>query len=82
MPGFDRTGPQGQGSRTGRAMGKCNPDNKNGKNEVIEQDFLPGRGLRLGLGRRSGRSSGRVSGRGAGRGLGMDYGRGQNRGRS
>ncbi|MFZ6031188.1 MAG: DUF5320 domain-containing protein [Chloroflexota bacterium] len=25
MPGFDRTGPQGAGPRTGRGMGSCNP---------------------------------------------------------
>jgi len=28
MPGLDRTGPQGQGSQTGRRLGKCNPDNR------------------------------------------------------
>ncbi len=27
MPGFDKTGPEGQGSRTGRMMGKCNSKN-------------------------------------------------------
>ncbi len=26
MPGFDKTGPMGQGSQTGTKMGKCNPD--------------------------------------------------------
>ena len=25
MPGIDRTGPAGQGSMTGRRMGRCNP---------------------------------------------------------
>jgi hypothetical protein len=25
MPGFNQTGPAGQGSMTGRRMGKCNP---------------------------------------------------------
>mgnify|MGYP005857231151 CR=1 FL=1 len=27
MPGFDRSGPMGQGARTGRGMGRCNPNN-------------------------------------------------------
>lgn len=26
MPNFDGTGPQGQGPKTGRGMGKCNDD--------------------------------------------------------
>ncbi len=25
MPGFDRTGPEGKGPRSGRELGKCNP---------------------------------------------------------
>ncbi len=28
MPNFDRTGPTGQGSQTGRGLGKCNPANR------------------------------------------------------
>jgi hypothetical protein len=28
MPGLDRTGPEGQGSQTGRRLGKCSPDNR------------------------------------------------------
>ena len=28
MPGFNSTGPEGKGSRTGRGLGKCNPNNK------------------------------------------------------
>lgn len=27
MPGLNRKGPEGQGSQTGRKMGKCNPNN-------------------------------------------------------
>jgi len=46
MPGLDRTGPQGQGSRTGRGLGRCNPNNE------ISADGLPlQRGLRRGQGR-------------------------------
>lgn len=25
MPGYDRTGPTGQGPQTGRGLGRCNP---------------------------------------------------------
>jgi len=28
MPGFDRRGPNGEGSMTGRKMGRCNPENR------------------------------------------------------
>lgn len=47
MPGFDRTGPMGQGSQTGRKMGKCNS-----KNETQAEELPRGRGLGRGLGKR------------------------------
>ena len=50
MPGFDRTGPEGEGSRTGRGMGKCNPKNN------VTDDTLQGRGQ--GRGRGFGRARG------------------------
>lgn len=56
MPGFDNTGPEGKGSRTGRGLGKCNP-NKSEKEIKNEQDNpqLDGNfGRRLHLGRRKG----------------------------
>lgn len=28
MPGYDGTGPEGQGARTGRGLGNCPPANK------------------------------------------------------
>jgi hypothetical protein len=28
MPGFDGTGPERKGARTGRQMGRCNPENE------------------------------------------------------
>jgi len=59
MPGFDRTGPEGQGSRTGRGLGRCNPDSKN--DDRSQDDFRPGRGFGWGRGR----------GRGRGRGFGF-----------
>ena len=68
MPGFDRTGPVGEGPKTGRGLGKC------GKAGTTQSsDVAPGRGARLGdrpvagqgLGRGGGR--GRQGGRGRGR---------------
>ena len=60
MPGFNQTGPMGQGSKTGRQMGRCtnfgaklNPqpttDIKNSDEKLSENSF--GRGLGLGRGR-------------------------------
>ena len=43
MPGFDRTGPLGKGSRTGRGLGKCTPAKGEGSDENNETQF--GRGL-------------------------------------
>lgn len=61
MPGFDRSGPMGQGSQTGRGMGKCNPDAPS-----IDQYYGLGRGMgcRRGLGAGFG-GAGRGWGRGA-----------------
>ena len=50
MPGFDRSGPEGKGSRTGRAMGKCKPDGKEISDEEINVPAR-GRGRGRGLGR-------------------------------
>ena len=70
MPGFDQTGPEGQGSMTGRRMGRCTNYGRNFKkteNTSSEErndnspEYLPGRGFGL---RRVG------SGRGRGRGMG------------
>ncbi|MGD2034031.1 MAG: DUF5320 domain-containing protein [Bacteroidales bacterium] len=68
MPGFDRRGPEGQGPKTGRAMGKCNPDHT----EHAEKDVQGGgrrilRRLHIGYGRRDERTSGRGQGRKRGR---------------
>ncbi len=57
MPGFDRTGPEGKGSQTGRKRGKCNPENRNGKLEADE--------TRLGL--RQGKHQGAGAGHGHGK---------------
>lgn len=37
MPRFDRTGPKGQGSKTGRGMGKCNPQDKTEIEEIDQE---------------------------------------------
>ena len=57
MPGYDRTGPAGQGAMTGRGMGPCGGG---------AQD---GRGFGMGMGRGFRRGFG---GRGFGRGVGMN----------
>jgi len=54
MPGLDRTGPEGQGSQTGRRLGKCNPENQ----DKPQWNGGSGSGGR-GLGRRPGRGKGR-----------------------
>lgn len=69
MPGFDKTGPEGQGPMTGRGLGRCNPDNK-----LNEEDDI-----RFGRGWGRGRGPGR--GRGFGGGFGGGYGRGFGGGR-
>lgn len=63
MPGFDRTGPQGQGARTGRAMGLCGPG--------APAQFGGGFGMGRGRGGAFGRGRGRGMG---GRGFGVNAG--------
>jgi len=63
MPGFDRTGPNGQGPMTGRGMGYCQATDPNGS--------MP-------AGRRGG-GFGRGGGRGLRRGFGPAAGRGRYR---
>lgn len=76
MPGFDRTGPMGEGSRTGRQSGKCNPENRRNNDGMAEEQ--PRRGF-FGLRIRNGQDSGN-SGAGANRGRGQGNGRGKGRG--
>ncbi len=67
MPGFDRTGPLGEGPMTGRGLGRC------GKAKTtLASDVAPGRAVRLGDGPVGGRGPGRGGGRGrrGGRGRG------------
>ncbi len=61
MPGFDRTGPEGQGSKTGRGLGKCNPNR-----QTTQQSSEEERSFGAGKGRRK---HNRGFGRGQGRGI-------------
>lgn len=73
MPAGDRTGPEGQGARTGRGAGYCSGFEAPG---YVNDN--PGRGFGMGWGaRRGGWGRGRGSGmrgRGWGRGPGYGYG--------
>ena len=76
MPGFDRTGPQGQGPMTGRRMGRCNPETqpKDSDTPANNAEEFKDKGW-FGYGRGFGR------GRGMGRGFrhgfgGRGFGRG------
>lgn len=59
MPGFDGTGPRGEGPRTGRGLGKCKDDDVKTSREVPEEDFPRGRGFGFGFGAGRGRGRGR-----------------------
>ncbi|MBN1267881.1 MAG: DUF5320 domain-containing protein [Anaerolineales bacterium] len=72
MPAGDRTGPYGEGARTGRSAGYCS-----GYNQPGYANVFPGRGMGAGWGR--GRGGDRRPGRGAGfgrRGPGSAWGPG------
>ncbi|MCD6198233.1 MAG: DUF5320 domain-containing protein [Deltaproteobacteria bacterium] len=54
MPGYDSTGPMGEGPKTGRGLGRC------GKAKTAGSlDIAPGGVVRLGDGPIAGRGSGR-----------------------
>lgn len=84
MPGQDRTGPQGQGSRTGRGLGKCLPkEEKNDSTESISQELLKDRNSITGPGSSElqnpqGKGRGHGGG-GMGNGKGLGRGNGRNR---
>jgi len=65
MPGFDRTGPQGRGMRTGRGMGVCPPVSGE---ETVRQD------------QQTGTSEGSVAPAQYGAPMGVGFGRGVGRG--
>jgi len=55
MPGYDKTGPAGEGPRTGRGLGNCPPEEGEKKTPGTTPRKAPG----LGLGRGAGRGAGR-----------------------
>lgn len=70
MPGGDRSGPQGDGPRTGRAAGFCSGFDQPGyMNPGVGRGFGMGGGWRRGAPGGFGMGSGRGGGRGMGRGF-------------
>jgi len=74
MPGLDRTGPEGKGSRTGRGLGKCNPPATTDGPDTVSGDQQHEWGSGRGFGNRFGRGGpkGRNRFRGGGRGSGKN----------
>ncbi len=70
MPGFNQKGPDGNGPKTGRKMGKCTGYGglSNNQNESNDQIGGVGRGVGRGVG--AGRGAGRAQGQGRGCGRG------------
>jgi len=68
MPGFDRTGPLGEGPKTGRGLGRCGKAKtatslNAAPGEAVRLDDWPGAGRGSGRGVRRGRRGGRGRGR-------------------
>ena len=75
MPRGDKTGPQGQGSRTGRGLGSCGTETGENLGPGENIGFFRRLGRGLGIGQAG-------QGRGTGRGLGRKRsGQGQGRNR-
>ena len=71
MPGLNRTGPLGEGPRTGRALGKCGNAKATLRSNVNRGSSVrQGNGVAGGLGAGQGGGRGRGGGRGGGRGRG------------
>ena len=77
MPRGNKTGPDGEGSMTGRAQGYCTGNNQPGF--MSNQSYL---GQGFGGGRGGGRGRGAFSGRNMGRGFGFGSGQGFRFGRA
>ncbi len=67
MPNFNGKGPEGQGSQTGRGLGKCNQNSPDSDN-IVAIDARPARCGR-GRGRNGGCNRTENAGRGHGRGM-------------
>jgi hypothetical protein len=77
MPGFDGSGPNGQGPRTGWGLGRCGPTvtDQNAPQDNAVQAAPAYYGNRfVGPWGRGGRGPGRGRGRGMGRGMGGRWG--------
>ena len=75
MPGFDRTGPEGKGSMTGRGDGRCSQKNLQQEGQEKPVEAIPlGRGMGRGLGKGMGLSQGRRPRLGLGRERGRGFG--------
>lgn len=59
MPGFNGAGHEGQGSKTGRGMGKCNPQRPQKNSDESGEQPTSGNGGGKGRGRRMGMGHGR-----------------------
>jgi hypothetical protein len=70
MPGFNKTGPHGEGPMSGKKMGHCNPENKGKTDDEILKEKKPS--LSTGEGTGHGKGLGRGNG-GAGQGLGRQH---------
>ncbi len=68
MPGLDRTGPEGQGSGTGRLLGDCNPRNRRTGQQQPYEEYSTGHKRGRGLKNRRGPFDGQGRGRGRGPG--------------
>ncbi|MBP6231218.1 MAG: hypothetical protein KA397_06165 [Paludibacteraceae bacterium] len=77
MPNLDRKGPNSNGARSGRGLGKCNPENK-GK---TAEEILQGNNNQAANStpQRNGFGNGQGNGQGRGQGKGNGQGRGQSR---
>ncbi|MBW1729849.1 MAG: DUF5320 domain-containing protein [Deltaproteobacteria bacterium] len=73
MPRLDGTGPMGNGPRSGRGLGFCNPD------RTMNDSNMPSAGQYAGFGRGMGLRRGMGRGLGMGRGRQSRYGRGKRR---
>ncbi len=78
MPGFDKTGPQGQGAMTGRRRGRC-VNNQTTQTDKTTENNAEVKDVVYGLGRggrpRGGGGMGNRFGGGAGKGQGRGRGR-------
>ena len=81
MPNYNRKGPEGEGPRTGRKLGKSNPENRGLSEEEIAQNNANKSRQHKGRGRNDEETDDRGKRDGSGKGRGRKDGRGKGRGR-